>query len=139
MTCHNPATEPSALLRAADQIWPNELRSTRLWGHHTNIPDGTVVAPRGLCGEGVRCPGLCGIPPFTWADAAGYGDVMPCSGQPKGLLMRLGFTPFRGSNPRASAARRPSPWMHGRGPDPFGVTDLPSWWSSCLAAIGGVQ
>jgi len=32
------------------------------------------------------------------------------------LPMRLGFAPFRGSNLRASAARRPSPWMHGRGP-----------------------
>ena len=44
---------------------------------------------------------------------------MPCLapgfGPGAGLLMRLGFAPFRGSNPRASAAHGPLPRTPGRG------------------------
>src|SRR5215468_5471746 len=48
-----------------------------------------------------------------WTDQ-GCWSSLNGSGRPRSeLLMRLGFTPFRGSNPRASAAHRPSPRASG--------------------------
>ena len=46
----------------------------------------------------------------------GRGSRLNGSGRPRPeLLMRLGFAPFRGSNPRASAAHGPLPRTPGRG------------------------
>ena len=45
----------------------------------------------------------------------------------KGLLMRFGFAPIRGSNPRASAAHRPSPGTQGEGLAGFWVHPVAVW------------
>jgi hypothetical protein len=56
-----------------------------------------------------------GTPALTCAGSASLDWVTAATSQPKGLLMRLGFAPFRGSNPRASAGHGPLPGRSGEG------------------------
>ncbi len=40
---------------------------------------------------------------LTWRNVTGNNEKQPAATTGNGLLMRFGFTPIRGSNPRASA------------------------------------
>jgi hypothetical protein len=76
-----------------------------------------MLAQPGLRGGGVACLRLRAILSSTWVDVTRRCGVVPALVGSKGLLMRLGFAPFRGSNPRASApdqgvcAKAQAPWL----------------------------
>ncbi len=74
-----------------------------------------VLSPDGLHGTRLGFAALRGATPLTCADSARRGQLGVAFAAAKGLLMRFGFAPIRGSNPRASAAHRSSPRQRGRG------------------------
>jgi hypothetical protein len=71
-------------------------------GNHPLVPR---AVSRARFADGGRIPVRCSAPHVS---GSGHGHVrMEASPSPvygAALLMRLGFTPFRGSNPRASAS-----------------------------------
>jgi hypothetical protein len=99
-------------LRAA-----REKRRPRLGNPRRRGPaDNSLVTRYGLNHLSEGYPALQLASAVTCVDALGLGSPAPGWKRGRGLLMRLGFTPFRGSNPRASAAHRPlPPSTQGRG------------------------
>ncbi len=71
------------------------------------VRDGTAMAQRGLRRAVAGSGGLRSATALTCADSAGCGSPTGVFAGVRGLLMRFGFAPIRGSNPRASAADQP--------------------------------
>src|ERR1035441_3187508 len=76
--------------------------------------DGTAMAQWGLRRAVAGSGALRGATPLTCADSVRRRSRTAVFAPGKGLLMRFGFAPIRGSNPRASALRTGS-LCHRRG------------------------
>ena len=78
---------------------------------------GTLLAQAVSAGFEPASAALYAGPSLTCADCNAFSPLTLDSGPLTGLLMRLGFAPFRGSNPRASApdqgvcAKVQAPWL----------------------------
>src|ERR1039457_2052514 len=104
------------------------MRSRACGGPVRNwVGDGTAMAQGGLRRAAAGSGALRGATLLTYADSVRRGSSTAVIAPGKGQLMRFGFAPIRGSNPRASAAHRPSPGTQGEGLAGFWVHPVAVW------------
>jgi hypothetical protein len=97
---------PRAIPDAASYL--NRCRGTGKPGGpgFRRVCDGPLMAHEALRRTAVASAALPGATPLTCTDCCGRRRLTVAFWAGKGLLMRFGFAPIRGSNPRASATEQ---------------------------------